>query len=121
MYTFIDYFRMFRLFWVSMLMCVGRMAIAQGTYPNPLQNIGVTTLPQFFAKVLDGFSLLLMPLVVIFIIYAGYLFVTAQGEESRIQKARTALWWTIIGTGVIIGARLMANILSDTLSQLNQV
>jgi membrane protease YdiL (CAAX protease family) len=86
-------------------------------YPNPIT--GIDTIPEFLAKVLQGLSILLMPLVVIFIIYAGYLFVTAQGEESKIQKARTAILWTLIGAGVILGAQIMASILSDTLTQLN--
>jgi hypothetical protein len=92
-------------------------------YPNPLNPGGegeITTIPAFLALVLNGLSLLLMPLVVIFIIYAGYLFVTAQGEEGKIQKARSALLWTIIGAGVILGAQIMARILQDTLTEFNQ-
>jgi cytochrome c biogenesis protein CcdA len=86
-------------------------------YPNPLGD--VNTIPDFLAKVLEALSLILLPLIVIFVIYAGYLFVTAQGEEGKIQKARTALLWTLIGAGVILGAQIMANILRDTLSELN--
>jgi len=92
-------------------------------YVNPINPGGdgaIDTIPDFLALVLNGLSLLLMPLVVIFIIYAGYLFVTAQGEEGKIQKARTALLWTIIGAGVILGAQIMAEILQDTLTELNQ-
>jgi hypothetical protein len=92
-------------------------------YVNPLNPGGageINTIPEFLALVLQGLSLLLIPLVVIYIIYAGYLFVTAQGEEGKIQKARTALLWTLVGTGVIIGAQIIADILKDTLTQLNQ-
>ncbi len=94
-------------------------------YPNPLNPSGVAggeinTIPGFLALVLNGLSALLLPLVVIFIIYAGYLFVTAQGESGKIEKARTALLWTVIGTAVILGAQIMANILQDTLTELNQ-
>ncbi len=95
-----------------------RFAFAQN-YPNPLEAVGVTTVPGFLALVLQGLSMLLIPLIVIYIIYAGYLFVTAQGEEGKIQKARTALLWSLIGAGVIIGAQIMAEILSDTLTELN--
>jgi len=87
-------------------------------YPNPLK--GASTIPEFLAMVLDGLWLLLTPLIVIFIIYAGFLFVTAQGEEGKIQKARHAIMWALVGTGVIFGADIMAKILRDTVSQLNQ-
>jgi hypothetical protein len=100
--------------------------LAQSTYPNPLDpdgsgpDEGVNDIPGFLALVLEGLSLLLMPLVIIFIIYAGYLFVTAQGEEAKISKARATLMYAIIGAAVILGARIMADILADTLTELNQ-
>ena len=105
------------------------LATVAPQYPNPLDPdgngvnggplTGPSTIPEFLALVLQGLSLLLIPLVVLFIIYAGYLFVTAQGEEGKIQKAKTALWYTIIGAAVILGAQIMADILSDTLTDLN--
>lgn len=100
----------------TLILLSSRIASAE-PYPNPLGD--VNTIPDFLSLVLQGLSMLLLPLVVIFIIYAGYLFVTAQGEERKIQKARTALLWTLIGAGVILGAQIMANILSDTLTELN--
>jgi len=37
------------------------------------------------------------------IIYAGFLWMTAGGNESKIEKARTIMVWTMLGT-VAIGA-----------------
>lgn len=43
-------------------------------------------------------------LAVIFIIYSGFLFVTARGNEKQLEEAKTAFKWTIIGTAVLLGA-----------------
>lgn len=41
---------------------------------------------------------------VIFIIWSGFLFVSARGNEEQIKKARTTFFWTIIGTVILLGA-----------------
>ena len=45
---------------------------------------------------------------VIFIIWAGFLFVTARGNEEQIKKARMTFYWTIIGAVVLLGAYAIA-------------
>ena len=40
--------------------------------------------------------------VVFFIIYSGFLFVTAQGNEEKITKAKQALTWTLIGAAILL-------------------
>jgi len=41
---------------------------------------------------------------VVFIIYAGYLWLTAVGNEQRIEKAKTILFESIIGLIIVIAA-----------------
>lgn len=48
-----------------------------------------------------------IPFVVIFMIIAGFMFVTARGNEEQLTKAKTMLWWTIIGAAIIIGASII--------------
>ena len=43
-----------------------------------------------------------MPLAVVSIIYAGFLFMTSQGEPNQITKAREILKYTMIGLAIII-------------------
>ena len=56
------------------------------------------------------------PIVVIGVIYSGYLFVTAQGETNQLEKARHALLWTIVGAAVILGATAIKNVVDGTLT-----
>jgi len=46
-----------------------------------------------------------MAVALIFLFLSGYNFITAQGDETKIKKARTMLVYALIGVGVAIGAR----------------
>ncbi len=41
---------------------------------------------------------------VMYIIYAGLTFVTAQGKPAEIEKAKQRLLWALMGTGILLGA-----------------
>lgn len=41
-------------------------------------------------------------LVVAMIIYAGVLFVTAQGDEKQIEKAKKMIMWSIVGMIIVM-------------------
>jgi hypothetical protein len=56
--------------------------------------------------------------VIIFVIYAGFQFVTAQGNEDKISKAKTAFFWTIVGALIILGAYTLSGIICQTAKQL---
>jgi type II secretory pathway component PulF len=89
------------------------VAFAQySTYLNPIKlmltnGTEVTTIPQLLLALVDGFVALMAPVIVAFIIYAGFLFVTAAGEPAKIEKARFVLTWTLIGAAVLLGAKVM--------------
>lgn len=46
--------------------------------------------------------------VVLMIVYVGFKFVTAQGNDAKITEARTMLLWTVIGALVLLGAQVIA-------------
>ena len=46
--------------------------------------------------------------VVLMVIFAGFKFVMAQGNESKITEARTMLFWTLIGALVLLGAKAIS-------------
>jgi heme/copper-type cytochrome/quinol oxidase subunit 2 len=56
--------------------------------------------------------------VVFFIIYAGFQFVTAQGSEDKISKAKTTFFWTIVGALILLGALTLSNVVCNTANQL---
>jgi hypothetical protein len=51
-------------------------------------------------------------------IWAGFLYVTAQGNEAQIKKAHQAFLYTAIGTAVLFGAWVIANVIEQTIRQL---
>jgi len=56
--------------------------------------------------------------VVFFIIYAGFQFVTAQGSEDKISSARKSFFWTIIGALILLGAMTLSSVVCNTANQL---
>ncbi len=59
-----------------------------------------------------------LPLVVIMFIYAGSLYVFAQGNEARITKAHQAFFWTVIGALLIVGAEAISLMIQNFARQL---
>jgi type IV secretory pathway VirB2 component (pilin) len=52
--------------------------------------------------------------VVIFIIYAGFKYVTAQGNPAEIKKAHERLLWSLIGAGILLGASAISQVVQHT-------
>lgn len=46
--------------------------------------------------------------VILMMVYVGYLFVAARGEPGEITKARQALLWTVVGALILLGAQVIA-------------
>ncbi len=56
--------------------------------------------------------------VVLMLVYVGFLFVVAQGEPAKITAARSALLWTVIGALVLLGAQAIASGIQATIQAL---
>ena len=79
---------------------------------NPLGN---QSLIGFFESILDVIMIFAVPIIVFFIIYAGFLYVTAQGNESKVSTAHMALLYSVIGGVIILGARVILAVISGTI------
>lgn len=64
------------------------------------------------------FITLATPIIVLFIIYAGFKYVTAQGNAQQVQEATRALTYAIIGAVLIIGAVAISEIIANTVGAL---
>jgi hypothetical protein len=84
------------------------------TVQNPLEADNIT---QLFAAIIDVVLVFAIPIIVFFIIYAGFLYVTARGNESTIQKAHMALLYALIGGLLILGARVLIDVVKGTVEQ----
>ena len=49
------------------------------------------------------------------IVWVGFQFILAQGKPDRMNELKTWLLWIMVGIAVVIGARLMVDIVINTL------
>lgn len=91
----------------------------EGKLCNPLE---VDSIEGLFGKVLSDIILPLSAIIgTIFIIWAGFGFVTAQGKDAELVKARARLKYVLIGVAIVIGAQVILDLLLNTLTELANV
>jgi hypothetical protein len=76
---------------------------------------GITSIPQFIKSLLDIVVKIGIPISAIFLIWAGFLFVTAQGDPGKLTTAKKAFVWAVIGTAVVLGAWLLSIAIQTTI------
>ena len=92
------------------------------TISNPLKcgaGQDCKTLIGFINIVLTN---VIMPIAAVasvcFIIWAGFQYVLAQGNPTKIQEAHTRLLWALIGIGVLLGAAGISQVIQRTVTSL---
>jgi len=83
---------------------------------NPLGKID--SLPAFMNAILDAVVNLGTILLVLALVYVGFQFVVAQGNQEKLSSARSALMWTVIGGLVLLGAKSLGLVISGTVESL---
>jgi len=78
---------------------------------NPLS--GIDSLEDLLVALLRVVVVLATPIVVLFIILAGFKYVTARGDVGKTKEATVALTYAIIGGVLIIGAVAIAEIIGN--------
>jgi len=88
------------------------------TIPNPLKK-NVNSLPALIQVLIDDVVIPIGSIIaVLMIMYAGFLFVTSAGNESKVKKARDALVNAAIGAAILLGAKGLSLIIEKTVTQL---
>lgn len=82
---------------------------------NPLS--GISSIPEFFAAILDIVIIFAIPFLVFFIVLAGFRYVTAQGNPEKLTKAHQALLYALIGGVLILGASVLLEVIQGTVDQ----
>lgn len=88
------------------------------TIPNPLGK-GNDTIMAFIKLLLDTLFPIASLVAVFFLIYSGFLMVTAGGNEEKLSKARQAFLWTVIGVAILLGAKVLSAVICGTINQLS--
>jgi hypothetical protein len=87
-----------------------KLAFAQGPLKNPINADDFGAVIEILAKAVATVGI---SVAAVFLIYSGFLFVSARGNEQQITKAKTTFFWTIIGTALIVGAWAIALALKE--------
>jgi len=87
------------------------------TLDNPL---GFDSISLFFAKMLDVVIQISFPIIVLALVYTGFLFVSAQGNEEKLTKAKTYFLWTVVGAVIILGASVILNAIEGTVTEIRR-
>lgn len=83
-----------------------------GKLSNPLQS---QSIEEFILKIIDVLLVFATPIIMLYIMYAGYLFVTARGDSGQISTARSALLWAVVGGVIVLGARVIIAVIQGTI------
>ncbi len=82
---------------------------------NPLK---ATSIQQFFLMIIDIMLVFAVPIIVFFLILAGFKYVTARGNTEQIKQATTALTWALVGGVLILGAKILLEVIQNTVDAL---
>lgn len=82
---------------------------------NPLrfESIGA-----FLMGAVQAFATIAGVIGVMGILYSGFLFVTAQGNEQKLSDAKRAFLYSVIGLGIVIGATVLAAAIQATINSI---
>jgi hypothetical protein len=86
---------------------------------NPLDLPDDASLIDVLNMIVDAAMYIAIPVIVILIIYTGLKFVMAQGNETKIKEAKQMFYYVIIGTAIILGAKVLVSIVENTMGALN--
>ncbi len=86
------------------------------TLQNPLSQ---TTFCQLFKQILDVALALGTPVIIFFIVLAGFKFVWARGNAEKLTEARDNLRNTILGIVLFLGAWALTMVVAGTINTLN--
>lgn len=85
------------------------------TLDNPL---GFDTLYEFLVAILDVVIAIAFPALILFFVWIGFKFLMAQGDPKELQQARQYFLWAIVGALLVLGARVLAEAIRETVRQL---
>lgn len=85
------------------------------TLQNPLK---FDSLEELLTGILDAVVNLGFIFLILMLVFVGFKFVMAQGNEEQLKSARGALMWTVIGGMLLLGAKAISLVIQDTVRSL---
>ncbi|HRH31262.1 MAG TPA: TrbC/VirB2 family protein [Candidatus Paceibacterota bacterium] len=79
---------------------------------------GFDNLVDLLVELLKIVMLIIGPIIAVMLIYTGYLFVTARGNETQLKNAKQMFLYVVIGAAIILGAEIIARAIQATVNGL---
>jgi len=101
------------------LLCVPFASSAQQplqprpVFENPI--IGVRSIPDLISRIIFFLLALAAPLTLLALIWGGFKYILAFGDEKKVGAAKQILMWSLIGLAIIILAFVIVSELSRVL------
>jgi hypothetical protein len=88
------------------------------TLTNPLQGRGINSIGGLAMSFVEIISYIVVLIAVLAFIYVGfqYIIFSAQGNSAKIKELHKWLLWIVVGTAIVIGARVLVEIVINTIS-----
>lgn len=103
--------------WFIMVILAGTLIlpVQADELENPLNAENLIDLIALVSKAVMKIALIV---AVVALIWAGFLFVTSQGNEEKLKNARAVLVWTIIGVAIIVGTDIIISVIENFFSSI---
>ena len=102
-----------KLFWgVGLFFALPLFSVFAQTIQNP---IAANSFEDLVNGIADFALLIVIPISVIVILYAGALFMTSAGDVEKVKKAKRALLWALVGLGIVLIGKGFILIIKDVL------
>jgi hypothetical protein len=88
---------------------------SRATFVNP---ISAGSIPELLSDLLKFFVRVATVLCVLYLVWSGFLFVKAQGNEQELKKAKQAFFYALVGTLLMLGAEAIADAIAKTVDEL---
>lgn len=85
-------------------------------FTNPLGSI--KDIPTLINKILEIVVDIGLPIVALSIIYVGFLFVVARGNEEKLTQAKGAFFYTMVGAAIVLGAFVISTAIKATVDEI---
>lgn len=80
-----------------------------GSINGPYESASETTISEIIGTAVSAFLALLGVIFLVLMLYAGYNWMTAQGDEEKVTKAKDTITRSIIGMIIVVGAYAIWN------------
>lgn len=97
---------------VMMLLPAVSSAQIKFNLKSPLDS-SIVSIEGLLVAILNVFIIIATPIIVLFVIYAGFLYVTARGNTQQIEQATRALTYAVIGGVILLGSVAIAEVVKN--------